>query len=65
MKWAMLSEGKFARDLINWNRGYLDNKECVKDAQKLGVVLSQYNRKARSGFCTIWVVPADKRKFGS
>ncbi|MEO1433791.1 MAG: DUF6753 family protein [Cyanobacteria bacterium J06633_8] len=62
MRWAMSSEGKFAKDLIDWNRGYLDNKECVKDAQKLGVVLSQYNRKARSGFCTIWVVPADKRK---
>ena len=63
MRWAMSSEGKFAKDLINWNRGYLENGECLKDAQKLGVTLSQYNRKARSGFCTIWVVPTDKRKF--
>ena len=63
MKWGMSSEGQFAKNLISWNRGYLDNRECLKDAQKLGVTLSQYNRKATSGFCTIWVVPPNKRKF--
>jgi hypothetical protein len=63
MKWGMSSEGKFARNLINWNRGYLENGECVKDAQRLGVVLSQYQRKAKSGFCLIWTVPAQERKF--
>ncbi|RUT01624.1 hypothetical protein DSM106972_067210 [Dulcicalothrix desertica PCC 7102] len=63
MKWAMSNEGKFARNLINWNRGYLDNTECVKDAQRLGVVLSQFGRKAKSGYCFVWVLPPDKRKF--
>ena len=63
MNWAMSSEGVFAKNLINWNRGYLENGECIKDAQKLGVVLSQYNRKAKSGFCIIWVAPPDKRRF--
>lgn len=63
MKWGMSSEGKFARNLINWNRGYLDNGECIKDAQRLGLVLSQYNRKAKSGFCTVWVTPPQQRKF--
>jgi hypothetical protein len=63
MKWAISSEGKFAKNLINWNRGYLENGECLKDAQKLGVVLSQYNRKASSGFCTVWVTSIDKRRF--
>ncbi|AKG21327.1 DUF6753 family protein [Calothrix sp. 336/3] len=62
MKWAASSEGKFARDLMNWNRGYLENRECIKDVQRLGVVLSQYNRKAKSGFCLVWVTPPDKRK---
>ncbi len=62
MKWAVSSEGKFARKLINWNRGYLENRECIKDVQRLGVVLSQYNRKAKSGFCLVWVTPPDKRK---
>ncbi len=63
MKWAVSSEGKFARNLINWNRGYLENGECLKDVQKLGVVLSQYNRKAKSGFCLIWTKPPQERKF--
>ncbi|NJN11739.1 MAG: hypothetical protein HC836_39805 [Richelia sp. RM2_1_2] len=62
MKWAMSSEGKFAKNLINWNRGYLENGECIKDTQKLGVVLSQYNRKAKSGFCLIWTKPPQERK---
>ena len=61
MKWAVSSEGKFARNLINWNRGYLENGECIKDVQKLGVVLSQYNRKAKSGFCLIWTKPPQER----
>ncbi|MDJ0733553.1 MAG: hypothetical protein QNJ47_05595 [Nostocaceae cyanobacterium] len=63
MKWGTSDEGKFARNLINWNRGYLENKECVKDAQRLGVVLSQHNRKWKSGFCLIWTVPPHKRQF--
>lgn len=63
MKWATSSEGKFARNLINWNRGYLDNGECVKDAQRLGVILSEYGRKAKSGYCLVWAVPPEQRKF--
>ena len=62
MKWAMSNEGRFARNLIDWNRGYLENGECIKDTQKLGVVLSQYNRKAKSGFCLIWTKPPQERK---
>jgi hypothetical protein len=62
MKWAVSKEGKFARDLMNWNHGYLENRECIKDVQRLGVVLSQYNRKVKSGFCLVWVTPPDKRK---
>jgi hypothetical protein len=63
MKWAISDEGKFARNLINWNRGYLENGDCVKDAERLGVTLSQYGRKGKSGFCTVWTVPPSKRKF--
>jgi hypothetical protein len=63
MKWAMSNEGKFAKNLINWNRGYLDNTECVKDAQRLGVVMSQFGRKAKSGYCFVWVLPPEQRKF--
>ncbi|NJL78273.1 MAG: hypothetical protein HC836_32120 [Richelia sp. RM2_1_2] len=63
MKWAISKEGKFARNLIDWNRGYLDNGECVEDAQRLGVILSQYGRKAKSGYCVIWATPSRNRKF--
>jgi hypothetical protein len=63
MKWALSNEGKFARDLIKWNQGYLENGDCVKDAKRLGVILSQYGRKAKSGHCLIWAVPPSKRKF--
>ena len=63
MKWAMSREGKFARSLIDWNRGYLENGECIKDAQRLGVILSQYGRKAKSGHCVIWATPPTKRRF--
>jgi hypothetical protein len=63
MKWAISREGKFARNLINWNRGYLENEECIKDAQNLGVTLSQNNRKGKSGFCLIWIKSPQERKF--
>ncbi len=63
MKWATSKEGKFARNLIDWNRGYLDNGECLTDVQRLGVALSYYGRKAKSGHCLIWAVPSEKRKF--
>ncbi|MGI2909013.1 DUF6753 family protein [Tolypothrix sp. VBCCA 56010] len=63
LRWAESGEGKFARNLMQWNRGYLDNKSCVKDVQRLKVVLNLDNRRAKSGFCLVWVVPADKREF--
>ncbi|MEM7581646.1 MAG: DUF6753 family protein [Mastigocoleus sp.] len=63
MKWGMSNEGQFARNIMNWNRGYLENGECIKDAQKLDIVLTQYNRQGKSGFCLVWTVPPDKRKF--
>ena len=65
MKWAISREGKFARNLIDWNRGYLDNGECVRDAQRLGVILSQYGRKAKAGHCVIWATPPQERKFAN
>ncbi|MEM7727290.1 MAG: DUF6753 family protein [Cyanobacteria bacterium P01_A01_bin.45] len=63
MKWSMSEEGKFAKQLIDWNRGYLENRECIKDAQKLGIILSEYGRKGKSGFCIIWTVPPKERQF--
>ncbi|MEL6166449.1 MAG: DUF6753 family protein [Cyanobacteria bacterium J06628_3] len=41
----------------------MENGECIKDAQRLGVILSQYGRKAKSGHCFVWATPPTKRKF--
>jgi hypothetical protein len=63
LHWAESKEGKFARNLMKWNAGYLDNFECHKDVQSLKVTLTQGNRKASSGFCILWTVPPNERKF--
>lgn len=63
MRWAISKEGKFARNLIDWNRGYLDNGACVADAKRLGISLSDYGREASSGFCIVWAIPPNQRKF--
>ncbi len=63
MRWAISEEGKFAKNLVNWNRGYLENGACVQDAKRLGVSLIDYGRKAKSGFCILWATPPNQRKF--
>lgn len=63
LRWASSGEGKFARNLMRWNAGYLDTKECLKDPQRLKVTLNLDGRKAYSGFCVVWAVPPNERKF--
>jgi hypothetical protein len=63
LRWAESKEGKFARNLIRWNAGSLDNLDCKNDVKRLGVTLEIQGRKATEGFCTIWVVSPEKRKF--
>ena len=63
MRWGLSKEGKFAKNLINWNKGYLDNGQCLGDAQKLGISFSEYGRVAKSGYCVVWATSPDKRKF--
>jgi len=63
LRWAESGEGKFARNLMRWNTGYLDTKECLKDPQRLKVILNLNGRKAYSGFCVVWTVPPNERKF--
>jgi len=63
LRWAESGEGKFARNLMRWNAGYLDTKECLKDPRRLKVTLNLNGRKAYSGFCVVWTVPPNERKF--
>ena len=63
LRWAESGEGKFARNLMKWNAGYLDNLECQKDVTKLKIVLKWGSRTSTSGFCAIWVRPPERRQF--
>lgn len=62
LRWATSSEGKFARSIMDWNRDYLGDRSCLKDAEKLKVTLAVNGKVARKGFCLIWVVPPNQRK---
>ena len=72
--WARSSEGKYARNLTQWNQALLANekknwqdfnakKRCQNDAEKLGVVLTLEGRVVKGGFCLLWVVPPENRTF--
>jgi hypothetical protein len=63
LRWGMSKEGKFARNLLKWNAGSLDQLECLKDAQELPVTLKVQGRPASSGFCLLWVVSPQNRSF--
>lgn len=69
LKWATSSQGQFARNLMSWNQtllarqGFNRSRLCEQDAKQLGVTLELEGRKAKSGFCTLWIVPPSQRKF--
>jgi len=67
IQWITSSQGKYAKDFINWNQVLLTKQGskflCEKDAEKLGVVLRLEGREAKTGFCTLWVRSPEKRKY--
>lgn len=63
LAWASGKEGKFARKMMAWNAGYLNDLSCLEQAKALGVQLTMGTRTARSGFCVVWVQPPGQRKF--
>lgn len=63
LPWAMSPEGKLARNLWRWNTGSLNRLQCLKDAQELPVTLKVQGKPASSGFCLLWVVPPEQRRF--
>lgn len=70
LKWATSGEGKFARNLMEWNRDLLNRNwqgrlECEEQAKKLGVMLKLGEKKVRSGFCTLWVRPSERHRFSN
>ena len=61
LNWAMSSEGKYARQIMKWNKGYLGDN-CEEEVQKLGVKLTYGTQERNNGFCVVWVKPPGKRK---
>ena len=65
LSWAQSPEGQQARELMRWNSGLLDDRSCEQEVESLGVTLELQGKSARSGFCTLWVVPPEDRLFES
>lgn len=63
LKWATSREGKLAQNLLKWNNHKLSQMECLEDVKRLGVALTVDGKPATYGFCTIWVVSPEKRRF--
>ena len=61
LNWAMSSEGKYARQIMKWNKGYLGDN-CEEEVQKLGVKLTYGTQERSNGFCVVWVKPPAQRK---
>ncbi len=60
LNWAMSKEGRYARNIMEWNKGYLGSK-CEQDVQQLGVKLTYGTQERDNGFCVVWVKPPEKR----
>jgi hypothetical protein len=59
LRWANSADGKYARQLMEWNADYL--KVCARDAAKMPIKLQMGQREANKGFCLLWVSPPNKR----
>lgn len=65
LHWAKSDEGKLAQDLASWNSRGLTTKGktliCEQEAGNLDVTLTLEGKTVSSGWCALWVRPADKR----
>ena len=71
LTWARSKEGQLAKQIMAWNPGLVDGS-CSKNVARLGIGWGEVltsdgeivgNRKATTGYCIVWRVPPDKRKF--
>lgn len=63
LRWAKTREGKLARNLVQWNDDLLSDLDCTKDVDRLGVTLNVQGKPSTFGYCALWVVPPEQRKF--
>jgi hypothetical protein len=67
MRWARSDEGRYARQLMQWNQTLLSDvgwgeRLCERDAKELGITLKVDGREAKSGFCVLWTKPPGQRQ---
>lgn len=69
--WGRSQEGKLARKIMQWNQGLVDGS-CEKAVANLGVGFGDALvkngetigiRRATKGYCVVWRVPPNQRKF--
>ncbi|MBD1854785.1 MULTISPECIES: DUF6753 family protein [Leptolyngbya] len=63
LRWAKTREGKLARNLVQWNDDLLSDLDCTKDVDRLGVTLNVQGKPSTFGYCALWVVPPEERRF--
>ncbi|PSB07277.1 hypothetical protein C7B62_20395 [Pleurocapsa sp. CCALA 161] len=65
LHWAKSDEGKLAKNLANWNSRGLTTKGknliCEREAVNLDVTLTLEGKTVTSGWCALWIRPADQR----
>ena len=62
LQWAMSTEGQLAQNLMKWNSGRLDTKDCLWEARRLNVTLKLDGKDSTWGACLLWIVPPNQRK---
>jgi hypothetical protein len=67
MRWARSNEGRYSRQLMQWNQTLLSdvgwgNRLCERDVKDLGITLRVDGREAKSGFCVLWTKPPGQRQ---
>ena len=65
LHWAKSDEGKLAKNLARWNSRGLTTKGktliCEQEAADLDVTLTLEGKSVDSGWCALWIRPANKR----
>lgn len=56
LAWAQSEEGRFARNLYEWNRAYI-NSGCEQDMRSQGVSLQLGGQTVTEGICALFIKP--------
>lgn len=57
LAWAQSEEGRFARNLYEWNRAYIESGNCEAEIQQQGVRLRLNGQDISQGICALFVQP--------